>query len=90
VGLLFFWSLVIWGTLLLGSTAHGVLSDGFGPAIARLLPAPGASAWVWLNALSTALAVAVWVLVLGLLLWFRRGRRTTAAESSAAEDQKTR
>lgn len=70
--LLLLWSLVAWGALLLLLTLVGAVGEGPGPALARLLPAAGASVWAWLNALSVGLAVAVG-LVVGGITWTRRG-----------------
>jgi hypothetical protein len=70
--LLLLWSLVAWGALLLLLTLVGAVGEGPGPALARLLPAAGASVWAWLNALSVGLAVAVG-LVAGGITWTRRG-----------------
>ena len=50
--LLLLWSLVAWGALLLVLTLVDAVGEGPGPALARLLPARGASVWAWLNALS--------------------------------------
>jgi len=70
--LLLLWSLVAWGALLLLLTLVGAVGEGPGPALARLLPAAGASVWAWLNALSVGLAVAVGRVV-GGITWTRRG-----------------
>jgi hypothetical protein len=70
--LLLLWSLVAWGALLLVLTLVDAVGEGPGPALARLLPAAGASVWAWLNALSVGLAVAVG-LVVGGITWTRRG-----------------
>jgi hypothetical protein len=67
------WSLAAWGALLLILTVLDVAREGFGTALGRLLPSRGASAWAWLNALSVALALAVGIVVAGLLAWGRRG-----------------
>jgi len=72
VALLFFWSLVVWGTLLLVATGRASLGEGLRPALGRLLPSPGASLWNWLNAFSTALALAVWTAAALVLVWTRR------------------
>jgi len=70
--LLLFWSLVTWGALLLLLTVVDVIAEGLKPALARLLPARGASVWAWLNALSVGLAVSIGLLVGGTLAWTRR------------------
>jgi hypothetical protein len=72
VSLLFFWSLVVWGTLLLVATGWGALGDGLRPAVDRLLPSPQATLLDWFNALSAALAVAVWAAVALAVFWLRR------------------
>jgi hypothetical protein len=72
--LLILWSLVAWGALLLVVTFTRVIGEGFRPALADLLPPRGASVWAWLNALSAALALAVGVVVGGLLAWTRSAR----------------
>jgi hypothetical protein len=69
--LLVAWALVVWGGLqLLVSLGHAA-SEGVGPALARLLPSPGTSAWGWLNALSAGLALAVGVVAGGVWVWGR-------------------
>jgi heme/copper-type cytochrome/quinol oxidase subunit 2 len=81
VSLLVFWSLVVWGSLLVLVTAWSALSEGLRPAVDRLLPAHGASLWAWLNALSAALALAVWLAVTLTFFWFRfRLRRVTSRD----------
>ena len=70
--LLLLWSLVAWGALLLLLTLVHALGEGFRPALARLLPARGASVWAWLNALSVGLAASVGLVAGGFLAW-RRG-----------------
>ena len=70
--LLMLWSLVAWGALLGLLTLVDAVGGGPGPALARLLPARGASVWAWLNALSVGLAVAVGLVGAGLA-WTRRG-----------------
>ena len=67
--LLVLWALVAWGALLLLVSLGQALSEGLRPALARLLPSSGTSAWGWLNALSAGLALAVGVVAAGLLLW---------------------
>jgi hypothetical protein len=71
--LLFLWSLLAWGALLLLLTVLDAAERGLGPALERLLPSRGASGWAWLNALSVALALAVGIVAAGLLAWGRRG-----------------
>jgi hypothetical protein len=80
-GLLALWALVGWGTLLLGATVVGALREGPGAALARLVPSRGASLWAWLNGLSGVLALAVWLIVLGLIAGDRWARRTSGEES---------
>lgn len=74
--LLILWSLVAWGALLFLLTLVDAVSEGLRPALARLLPARGASVWAWLNALSVGLAVAVGLVGAGIA-W---SRRTSAPE----------
>jgi hypothetical protein len=71
--LLAFWSLVAWGTLLLFLTLLDVAGEGLRPALARLVPPHGASAWAWMNAVSVGLAIAVGLVVAGLAVSARRG-----------------
>ena len=52
------------------SLGHAV-SEGVRPALARLLPSPGTSAWGWLNALSAGLALVVGFVAAGLWVWGR-------------------
>jgi hypothetical protein len=68
------WSFVAWGVLLLLVTLFDVASEGVRPALTRLLPSRGASAWAWLNSISAALAVGVGLVAGGLFAWGRRGR----------------
>jgi hypothetical protein len=76
-GLFAAWALAGWGTLLLLVTLAGVLSDGPGVALGRLVPSPGASLWTWLNSLSVLLALGAWLVALGLV---RRARRSNAED----------
>jgi hypothetical protein len=55
--LLLLWCLAGWGTLLLVSALASAVAQGPAPAVARLLPAPGASIWGWLSSLSVLLAL---------------------------------
>jgi hypothetical protein len=57
LALLLVWCLVAWGALLLVSAVGNAVGEGLRPALARLLPAPGASIWGWLNPLSVLLAL---------------------------------
>ena len=54
------WALVGWGTLLLLSTVVGLVRDGPGTAVGRLLPGPDSGPWAYLNSASVALALAAW------------------------------
>ena len=78
--LLALWALVGWGTLLLLATTAGALRDGPGVALARIVPSRGASFWAWLNGLTAALALAGWLIVLGLFVWERWDRRASVEE----------
>jgi len=78
--LLLLWSLAAWGALLFVLTLVDAVGGGPGPALARLLPARGASVWAWLNALSVGLAVAVGLVGAGLA-WTRRGNAPTPPAS---------
>jgi len=78
--ILAFWALVGWGSLLLLATAGAVLREGLRPALLRLAPAPHASVWAWLNALSAALALVVWLLAAGLVLWAHRSAAVATRE----------
>lgn len=73
--LLAFWALVLWGTLLLGTAVVDAPSEGARAVLARFLPAHGASLWAWLNLMTAALALVVWLLLAGLLVWTRRDER---------------
>lgn len=75
----------MWGSLLLVVTGWGSLGEGLWPALARLLPVPGASLWAWLNALSAALALAVWLAVAVGLVWTRRARTPEPGPDPAVE-----
>jgi hypothetical protein len=70
--LLLFWSLVVWGALLVLVTLGDAAGEGLRPALARLLPSRGTSVWAWLNALSAGLPLAVGIVAVGLLAWGRR------------------
>jgi len=70
--LLAFWAFVGWGSLLLLATAGAVLRQGLRPALLHLAPAPHDSVWTWVNSLSAALALVVWLVAAGLVLWVRR------------------
>jgi len=74
--LLLLWSLAAWGALLVLLTLVDAVGEGLRPALARLLPAAGASVWAWLNALSVMLALAVG-LVVGGIAWSCRGSAQT-------------
>ena len=76
-GLFAAWALAGWGTLLLLVTLAGMVSDGPGVALARLVPSRGASLWTWLNSLSVLLALGAWLVALGLFL---RARQSAAEE----------
>ena len=78
--LLALWALVGWGTLLLLVTAAGALGEGAGAALARLLPSRGASLWAWLNGGAAALALVIWLILLGLLVRDRWERRASGGE----------
>ena len=79
--LLLLWSLAAWGALLLLLTLVDAVGEGPRPALARLLPARGASVWAWLNALTVMLALAVG-LVVGGIAWSRRGSAQTLPPAS--------
>ena len=64
-------ALVAWGGLLLLAALGQAVNEGLRPALARLLPAPGTSAWGWLTALSAGLALAVAVVAAGVWVWGR-------------------
>jgi hypothetical protein len=70
--LLLAWSLVVWGALLDLVTLLAVASEGPGPALARVVPPPDASLWVWANLASMVLAPAVGLAGAGL--WHLRDR----------------
>jgi hypothetical protein len=77
-GLFAAWALAGWGTFLLLVTLPGVLTEGPGVALGRLVPSGGAPLWTWLNSLSVLLALGAWLVALGLFL---RARRSAAEES---------
>ena len=83
-GLVALWAAVGWGTLLLLATVAGALRDGLWPAVDRLLPAPGAGPWAWLNGLTAAVAGVVWLLAAGLLVAARWRRRPPSRGEPAA------
>lgn len=83
--LLVLWSLVAWGALLLVVTFTRALDEGLRPALAHLLPPREASVWAWLNTLSAALALAVGIVVGGLVAWARRSRSPRASSSGPDE-----
>ena len=71
-GLFAAWAFAGWGTLLLLVTLAGVMSEGPGVALARLVPSRDVSLWAWLNSLSVLLALGAWLVALGLVLRARR------------------
>ena len=77
--LLAFWVLVLWGTLLLGAAVVAAPAEGVGAVLARIVAAHGASVWAWVNALTVALAIVVWLLLAGLFAWNRRAALRDAA-----------
>ena len=82
-GLFALWALVGWGSLLLALTVVASVREGPGPALARLLPSPGASAWAWVNGLAAALAFVAWLVLVGLVVARRRG----SARSPRSSDE---
>ena len=74
LALLLVCSLVGWGALLLVSALANAIGEGPKPALARLLPARGASVWGWLSALSVLLALGAGLVAAALTLSsFRTG-----------------
>jgi len=71
-GLFAAWALAGWGTLLLLVTLAGVVSDGPGVALGRLVPSRGGSLWAWLNSFSVILALGAWLVALSFFLLARR------------------
>jgi hypothetical protein len=65
------WAFVAWGSLLLLVTLGHMVRDGVRTALALLVPARDASIWAWLNVLSAALALAVWLVGAGIY-WAQR------------------
>jgi hypothetical protein len=84
-GLLALWAAVGWGTLLLLASVAGALRDGVQAAVERLLPAPGAGAWAWLNGLTAAIAAVVWLLATGLVVVARWPRRPPPREQESGQ-----
>ena len=78
VAILLAWALVLWGTLLLASTAVHAVEGGLRPALLGLVPRVGsgedASAWGWVNLLAVALALLAWPLAAAVVLRLRRAR----------------
>jgi hypothetical protein len=72
VAMLGFWSLALWGVLVLASTLANVMGEGPTAAFARLLPARGASVWVWLSPLAMLLALVAGLGAAVLAVWNRR------------------
>ena len=77
------WALVGWGTLLLLSTVVGLLRDGPGTAVGRLLPGPDSGPWAYLNSASVALALAAWFVLAGF--WVRARRETEPDSADTSE-----
>jgi hypothetical protein len=71
VAMLSFWALVLWGVLTFASTLANAWGEGPAAAFSRLVPARGASIWVWLSPLSVVLALAAGLAVAGLAVWNR-------------------
>jgi hypothetical protein len=88
IALLAFWALVGWGWLLLILTVIGAMGEGLGPALARLLPLRDHSTWAWVNAFSAALALAVGIVVGGVVLWSRRQGSPSAPAASPGDDER--
>ncbi len=78
------WALVVWGGVLLLVALGHAFGEGLRPALLRLLPAHGTSAWGWLNALSAGLALVVGIVAMGLWAW---GRISTAASKSGQPEE---
>jgi hypothetical protein len=72
VALLLVVALVAWGALLILSALVSAASEGLKPALGRLVPSRGASAWAWLGLLSSLLALAVGLVGAALLFAGRR------------------
>ena len=70
---------MLWGTLLLCAALLALPGEGVRAVVTRLVPAHGASLWSWLNALTAALALVVWLLLALLFAWNRRAARGDAA-----------
>jgi hypothetical protein len=70
--LLLAWALVLWGTLLLGSTAMHALEEGFRPALLAVVPVRGAPGWAWGNVVAMGMAAVVWPLAVAVVLMMRR------------------
>lgn len=83
--LLLFWSLVLWGGLLFVATLVEAARGGSFQVLARLLPVPGDSFWAWLNAVSVALALAM-ALVIGGLMWWARLPQGGAGPSEGPDE----
>jgi hypothetical protein len=82
-GLLALWAAMGWGTLLLLASAAGALRDGPRAALGRLLPAPGAGPWAWLNGLTAAIATVAWLIAAGLVMAARWPRRPGSPRADA-------
>lgn len=74
IALLLAWSLVIWGTLLLGATVAHALEGGLRPALLALVPEGEEAAWAWVNAVAIALALVVWPTAAAIVLMRSRAK----------------
>lgn len=72
VAMLLVWCLVAWGALLFASTLANAMGEGPAAAFARLVPARGASVWVWLSPLAVLLALVAGLGVAVVAVWSRR------------------
>ena len=62
------WMIVLWGSFLVMAFAWRAVSEGWGPALAAVLPPGHQDGWAWLNLACGVLAVCVWSLVAVVLV----------------------
>ena len=70
--LLVFWSLILWGTLILTALAWKAAAEG--PRVALDAAQAQADGWGWVNLALAALALPVWIMIVGGVVGPRSGQ----------------
>jgi hypothetical protein len=66
------WMIVLWGSVLVMAFAWKAIGEGWGPALAAILPVGRQDGWAWLNLACGVLAVCVWSVAAVVLVRLRR------------------